>query len=126
LSGLNFPPPSIESDVTDTAEKNTPFKIQVCTKAVMRQLLRRIRARQTLSSMLDFLGRRGQFANPIPIHPSMKRDNASINAPTIKAKIQSWSKEEEMKRYVATIKRKSATPEGEAPYEQLMKIYGQQ
>jgi hypothetical protein len=109
LSGLNFPPPSIESDVTDTAEKNTPFKIQVCTKAVMRQLLRRIRARQTLSSMLDFLGRRGQFANPIPIHPSMKRDNASINAPTIKAKIQSWSKEEEMKRYVATIKRKSAT-----------------
>ncbi|KAK1742516.1 THO complex subunit 5 [Skeletonema marinoi] len=110
LSGLNFPPPSIETDVvTDKAEKDTPFQIQICTKAVMRQLLRRIRARQTLSSMVVFLGRRGQLANPIPIHPKMKRDNASSNAPTLKAKLQSWSKEEDMKRYVATIKRKSAT-----------------
>eukprot|EP00984_Skeletonema_dohrnii_P014823 scaffold6307_cov109-Skeletonema_dohrnii-CCMP3373.AAC.7 len=111
LSGLNFPPPSIETDVvTDKAEKETPFQIQICTKAVMRQLLRRIRARQTLSSMVVFLGRRGQLANPIPIHPKMKRDNASnSNAPTLKAKLQSWSKEEDMKRYVATIKRKSAT-----------------
>ncbi|KAK1736122.1 THO complex subunit 5 [Skeletonema marinoi] len=110
LSGLNFPPPSIETDVvTDKAEKDTPFQIQICTKAVMRQLLRRIRARQTLSSMVVFLGRRGQLANPIPIHPTMKRDNASSNAPTLKAKLQSWSKEEDMKRYVATIKRKSAT-----------------
>ncbi len=109
LSGLNFPPPSIESDVTDKAEKDTPFQIQICTKAVMRQLLRRIRAHQTLSSMVDFLGRRGQFANPIPIHPTMKRDNASNNAPTLKAKLQSWSKEEGMRRYVASIKRKSAT-----------------
>eukprot|EP00985_Skeletonema_marinoi_P016845 scaffold9117_cov106-Skeletonema_marinoi.AAC.4 len=110
LSGLNFPPPSIETDVvTDKAEKDTSFQIQICTKAVMRQLLRRIRARQTLSSMVVFLGRRGQLANPIPIHPKMKRDNASSNAPTLKAKLQSWSKEEDMKRYVATIKRKSAT-----------------
>uniref|UniRef100_A0A7S2M3S9 Uncharacterized protein n=1 Tax=Skeletonema marinoi TaxID=267567 RepID=A0A7S2M3S9_9STRA len=110
LSGLNFPPPSIETDVvTDKAEKDTPFQIQICTKAVMRQLLRRIRARQTLSSMVVFLGRRGQLANPIPIHPKIKRDNASSNAPTLKAKLQSWSKEEDMKRYVATIKRKSAT-----------------
>ena len=110
LSGLNFPPPSIETDVvTDKAEKDTPFQIQICTKAVMRQLLRRIRARQTLSSMVVFLGRRGQLANPIPIHPKMKRDNASSNAPTLKAKLQSLSKEEDMKRYVATIKRKSAT-----------------
>jgi len=110
LSGLNFPPPSLETDVVmDKAEKDTPFQIQICTKAVMRQLLRRIRARQTLSSMVVFLGRRGQLANPIPIHPKMKRDNASSNAPTLKAKLQSWSKEEDMKRYVATIKRKSAT-----------------
>jgi len=112
LSGLNFPPPSHGTGVvTDNAEKDTPFAIQICTKAVMRQLLRRIRARQTLSSTVDFLGRRGQFANPIPIHPTMKRDNASdTNAPTtLKAKLQSWSKEEDMKRYVATIKRKSAT-----------------
>ncbi len=112
LSGLNFPPPSNTTDViTDKAEKDAPFDIQICTKAVMRQLLRRIRGRQTLSSIVDFLGRRGQFANPIPIHPTMKRDNASdSNAPTsLKAKLQSWSKEEDMKRYVATIKRKSAT-----------------
>lgn len=112
LSGLDFPPPSIETNVKDNkAEKDTPFQIQICTKAVMRQLLRRIRARQTLSSMVDFLGRRGQFANPIPIHPTLKSDNnnASNNAPTLKAKLQSWSKEEDMKRYIATIKRKSAT-----------------
>jgi len=111
LSGLNFPPPFNMIDaVTDQSEKDTPFAIQICTKAVMRQLLRRIRARQTLSSLVDFLGRRGQFANPIPIHPKMKCDDASDNnAPTLKAKLQSWSKEEDMKRYVATIKRKSAT-----------------
>jgi len=111
LSGLNFPPPSNGTDaVTDKVEKDTPFPIQICTKAVMRQLLRRIRARQTLSNMVDFLGRRGQFANPIPIHPKMKCDNASdTNTPTLKAKLQSWSKEEDMKRYVAIIKRKSAT-----------------
>ena len=108
LSGLDFPPPSVEFDVTvtDKEEENiTPFQIQICTKAVMRQLLRRIRARQTLSSMVDYLGRRGQFANPIPIHPIMRRDDA----PAVKAKLQSWSKEENLKRYTATIKRKTAT-----------------
>ena len=109
LSGLNFAPPTSSWDTnvaTDTAGDNTPFEIQICTKAVMRQLLRRIRARQSLACMVDFLGRRGQFG--IPIHPAMKSDNAS-NTPTPKAKLQSFAKEEEMKVYVATIKRKSST-----------------
>ncbi|KAL3787365.1 hypothetical protein HJC23_004390 [Cyclotella cryptica] len=98
LSGLNFPPPS-------SRESNgNPFQINVCTKALFRQLLRRIRARRSLSALLDFLGKRGQISS-LPIHP---------------AKVISWVEEKgnsnngvsyppTMKRYVATIKRKSST-----------------
>lgn len=112
LSGLDFPPPTsslMNSDVVTNkaGSECTSFQIQICTKAVMRQLLRKVRARQTLSSIVDFLGRRGQFG--IPIHPALRSDNASNNAVTPKAKLQSWAKEEETKLYHATIKRKSAT-----------------
>ena len=104
LSGLNFPPPS-------SRESNTPFQINVCTKAFFRQLLRRIRARRSLLALLDFLGRRGQIPN-LPVHPLFRGEDN-----TCKAKVVSWVEEKEkhnvslspsMKRYVATIKRKSS------------------
>eukprot|EP00804_Cyclotella_cryptica_P007010 CCRYP_007135-RA/>CCRYP_007135-RA protein AED:0.27 eAED:0.27 QI:0/-1/0/1/-1/1/1/0/776 len=113
LSGLNFPPPS-------SRESNgNPFQINVCTKALFRQLLRRIRARRSLSALLDFLGKRGQISN-LPIHPAFRRDEVSAHSPQCKAKVVSWVEEKgngnngvsyppTMKRYVATIKRKSST-----------------
>ena len=131
LSGLDFPPPSSSNSMNETAASNgdggvdaPSFQIQTCTKAVFRQLLRRIRARKTLAAMLEYMSKRSQL-HPLPIHPSMKgEDNADGSNPqqSIKAKLQSWvddSKEggkdklvagtSYKKSYTATIKRKSST-----------------
>ncbi|KAL7463907.1 hypothetical protein ACHAXS_004265 [Conticribra weissflogii] len=135
--GRPFPPPnaSLNTYETSTIEadkviERTTFQIQVCTKAVLRQVLRRIRARRTLSILLDALGKRSQM-NPIPIHPSMKGNvhasgnnsngNCSMasSPPVVKAKLVSWIEDSKyaknpstspsMTRYMATIKRKSST-----------------
>ena len=131
LSGPDFPPPSSSNSMNETAASNgdggvdaPSFQIQTCTKAVFRQLLRRIRARKTLAAMLEYMSKRSQL-HPLPIHPSMKgEDNADGSNPqqSIKAKLQSWvddSKEggkdklvagtSYKKSYTATIKRKSST-----------------
>ena len=95
LSGLNFPPPNAsisnssnadepipstgnDGIVSNQQEKDGPsFQIQTCTKAVMRQLHRRIRARRTLAAILNHLGKQqrntSQMMNStLPIHPAMK------------------------------------------------------
>ena len=116
LSGLNFPLPS-SSAVDDSATSGKDGKgiqIQTCTKAVFRQLFRRIRARKTLEAVLEFLSKRSQLY-PLPIHPSMKGDDSTINQPqSIKAKIHSWTEDSKesastIKTYIATIKRKSSS-----------------
>lgn len=99
LSGLNFP----------SQHKDTFLEVNVCTKAVFRQLLRRIRARESLTALLDFLGRRCQN---LPIHPAFRtEENVTPSQP--KAKVVSWGEEKDnqstTKNYVAIIKRKSAT-----------------
>jgi hypothetical protein len=108
LSGLNFPPASSREST------GIPLQVNVCTKAVFRQLLRRIRARRSLAALLEFLGRRSQN---LPIHPAFRRDeNMTLSQP--KAKVVSWVEEKDnhslsysptMKRFFATIKRKSST-----------------
>jgi len=136
LAGLSFPPPnsSLNTYETSTIEadntEKATFQIQVCTKAVLRQLLRRIRARRTLTILLDALGKKSQM-HPLPIHPSMKgsvtagvknsNGNVSIisSPPAVKAKLVSWAEDSKyakdpsttplMTRYIATIKRKSST-----------------
>ena len=130
LSGLDFPPPSSSNSMNETAASNDggvdapSFQIQTCTKAVFRQLLRRIRARKTLAAMLEYMSKRSQL-HPLPIHPSMKgEDNADGSNPpqSIKAKLQSWIEDSKeggkdklvagtsyKKSYTATIKRKSST-----------------
>jgi len=99
LSGLNFP----------TQHKDTFFEVNVCTKAVFRQLLRRIRARESLTALLDFLGRRCQN---LPIHPAFRTEE-NVTSSQIKAKVVSWTEEKDnqstTKNFVATIKRKSAS-----------------
>jgi len=110
LSGLNFPPPSSSSTVSDLKESDAPFKIQTCTKAVFRQLLRRIRARKTLAAILEYLGKRSQL-QALPIHPTMKGED---QPQSIKTKLHSWAEDSKdksttTKSYIATIKRKTST-----------------
>ena len=111
LSGLNFPPPSSSSTVvSDEKESDAQFKIQTCTKAVFRQLLRRIRARKTLAAILEYLNKRSQL-HALPIHPTMKGED---QPQSIKTKLHSWAEDSKdksttTKSYVATIKRKSST-----------------
>jgi len=138
LGGLNFPPPSSsvaianaegrddEGDSTTTTTTTSPFRIQTCTRAVFRQLHRRIRARRTLAAILEFLGKRtGHAAHPLPIHPATRGNEgrASAQPQSIKAKLHSWAEDGKegrggplsscgspsARRYVATIKRKSNT-----------------
>ena len=108
LSGLNFPPASSREST------GIPIQANVCTKAVFRQLLRRIRARRSLAALLDCLARRPQN---LPIHPAFRTEESSSVAQT-KAKVISWTEEKDnqnvsyspsMKRYIATIKRKTST-----------------
>ena len=108
LSGLNFPPASSRESAGISIQAN------VCTKAVFRQLLRRIRARRSLGALLDCLGRRPQN---LLIHPAFRTEEGSSASQT-KAKVISWTEEQDnqnvsyspsMKRYVATIKRKTST-----------------
>ena len=119
LSGLNFPPPTSSTNIYGSAEesesgKDAPFQIQACTKAVFRQLLRRIRARKTLAAILEFLGKRSQML-PLPIHPAMKGEDGINQPQSPKAKLHSWTEEKKSsassskRRYIATIKRKSST-----------------
>jgi len=110
LSGLNFPPPSSSTVVSDEKDSDAPFKIQTCTKAIFRQLLRRIRARKTLAAILEYLGKRSQL-QALPIHPTMKGED---QPQSIKTKLHSWAEDSKdksttTKSYVATIKRKSST-----------------
>ncbi|KAL9179306.1 hypothetical protein ACHAXT_008596 [Thalassiosira profunda] len=113
LSGLDFPPPSSTTEVSESdGGDEAPFQVQACTKAVFRQLLRRIRAQKTLSAILEYLGKRSQM-QPLPIHPTMKPDDGS-NPPPIKAKVHSFAEDAKSsdavkRRYVVTIKRKSST-----------------
>ncbi|KAL7531653.1 hypothetical protein ACHAXR_006691 [Thalassiosira sp. AJA248-18] len=131
LGGLNFPPPTSSTNIiyemsegngNGSGEVDKPFQIQTCTKAVFRQLLRRIRARKTLTAILEYLGKRSQMIHPLPIHPTMRgEDSANHQPPSIKAKLHSWAEDTNennkhkivsataTKRYIATIKRKSAT-----------------
>jgi hypothetical protein len=108
LSGLNLSPPSSRESV------GASFQVNICTKAVFRQLIRRIRARKSLAALLEFLGRRGQN---LPIHPAFRTEEFSSSS-QLKAKLVSWSEEKDnhqvslsssMKRFVATIKRKTST-----------------
>jgi len=111
LSGLNFPPPSSSSTlVSDEKESDIPFKIQTCTKAIFRQLLRRIRARKTLAAILEYLGKRSQL-QALPIHLTMKGED---QPQSIKTKLHSWAEDSKdksttTKSYIATIKRKTST-----------------
>ena len=126
LSGLNFPPPlsaANSNDMTDAGEKasDTPFQIQTCTKAVFRQLTRRIRARKTLASILEYLGKRSSLHPlPIPIHPALKgEDSTALQSQSTKGKLHSWTEDSKhrnpavvgatQKCYTAIIKRKSST-----------------
>lgn len=108
ISGIIISPPSSQEST------GISFQANICTKAVFRQLLRRIRARSSLAALLEFLGRRGQN---LPIHPAFRTDEySSLLQP--KAKLVLWAEEKDshhvslspsMKRYVATIKRKTST-----------------
>jgi len=137
LSGLNFPPPPSSSstevneptksnDDNDNKQDAPPFQIQTCTKAVFRQLHRRIRARRTLTAILEFLGKRTTQMHPLPIHPAMRaggKDPTAATAPPpsssslTKAKLHSWTEDTpkegnastNKRCYTATIKRKSTT-----------------
>lgn len=113
LSGLNVPPPKSANTATASEMTDVPFKIQVCTKAVLRQLLRRIRARRTLSALLENLNK-GRNVHPLPIHPEMKGNDGTNQM--AKAKLQAWTEEKDnsglaasKKRFIATIKRKTTT-----------------
>eukprot|EP00571_Detonula_confervacea_P004236 CAMPEP_0172317302 /NCGR_PEP_ID=MMETSP1058-20130122/31203_1 /TAXON_ID=83371 /ORGANISM="Detonula confervacea, Strain CCMP 353" /LENGTH=822 /DNA_ID=CAMNT_0013031827 /DNA_START=149 /DNA_END=2614 /DNA_ORIENTATION=+ len=125
LSGLNFPPPSSSTNIynegtANNDRKDSPFQTQTCTKAVFRQLHRRIRARKTLAAVLEFLGKRSQL-HPLPIHPAMRGEDGANQPQPLKAKLHSWAEDSKegnhklaaastfTKRYIATIKRKSST-----------------
>ncbi|KAL7427793.1 hypothetical protein ACHAXH_002707, partial [Discostella pseudostelligera] len=126
LSGLDFPPPMSAANSNDKADSggeanDAPFQIQTCTKAVFRQLTRRIRARKTLASILDYLGKRSSLHPlPIPIHPAMKvEDSTASQSQSAKVKLHSWTEDSKdgnqraagttRKTYIAIIKRKSST-----------------
>lgn len=119
LSGLNFPPPS--SATNGMADIGGPFPIQSCTKAVFRQLTRRVRACKTLASILEYLGKRNSLHPlPIPIHPAFKGDDSTtIQSQHTKVKLHSWTEDSKASdprvvstartSYTAIIKRKSST-----------------
>ena len=115
LGGLDFPPPPVRSE-----EKVPP--IQTCTKAVFRQVLRRIRGRMTLMSILDYLSKKSNLYGELPLHPAMKKgpsDNDGGGANNVRqsnramsAKLNSWAEfskttASSTKGYTAIIKRKS-------------------
>ena len=120
LGGLNFPPPSSTTDALTTErndDNSRPFQVEACTKAVFRQLLRRIRAQETLAAIVEYLGKRSQLLS-LPVHPGMKGEDGTVNQPSlVKAKLHSWVEDTRentqslastKKSYVATIKRKSS------------------
>jgi len=143
LSGLNFPPPNAsisnssnadepipstgnDGIVSNQQEKDGPsFQIQTCTKAVMRQLHRRIRARRTLAAILNHLGKQQRntsqmMSSTLPIHPAMRGEKdhgaASSQSSLAKAKLQSWAEDTHTtegalstRKYTAIIKHKSNT-----------------
>ncbi|KAL3801186.1 hypothetical protein ACHAWO_002757 [Cyclotella atomus] len=107
ISGLNLPPPFSREST------GASFQVNACTKAVFRQLIRRIRARKSLGALLEVLSRRQN----LPIHPAFRAEETSTSFAS-KAKVVSWSEEKDnhqvslspsMKRFVATIKRKTST-----------------
>lgn len=119
LSGLTFPPPS--SATNGMTDIGGPFPIQSCTKAVFRQLTRRVRACKTLASILEYLGKRNSLHPlPIPIHPAFKGDDCpTIQSQHTKVKLHSWTEDSKASdpsvagtaqtSYTAIIKRKSST-----------------
>ena len=128
LGGLDFPPPpsavATPSSARDDAERNdAPFPIETCTRAVFRQLLRRIRARSTLVVILEYLGKRGNH-HTLPVHPAMRREGGGVvvHPQSLRAKLHSWGEDSRpdrpnlsgpasaaTKSYTAIIKRKSST-----------------
>lgn len=126
LSGLNFPPPlSAANNITGMTnsgeeEEDASFQIQSCTKAVFRQLIRRVRARKTLAAILEYLGKRSSLHPlPIPIHPTLKTEGSKASqSQATKAKLHSWTEDLKdgnpgvagttQKSYIAIIKRKSS------------------
>lgn len=127
LSGLNFPPPlSMANNITGMTNSgeeadDAPFQIQSCTKAVFRQLLRRVRARKTLAAILEYLGKRSSLHSlPLPIHPALKAEGSKVTqSQATKAKLYSWTEDlnggnpgvagTTQKSYIAIIKRKSSS-----------------
>lgn len=127
LSGLNFPPPLSAANniigMKNSGEEaeDAPFQIQSCTKAVFRQLIRRVRARKTLAAILEYLGKRSSLHPlPIPIHPALKAEGSkATQSQATKAKLHSWTEDLKdgnlgvagttQKSYIAIIKRKSSS-----------------
>ena len=151
LGGLDFPPPPPSSSAPhennvgrvgggrdDYDDDDSPFPIETCTRAVFRQLLRRIRARRTLSAILEYLGgkhRGGNLHHPLPVHPAIRGGEGGGGGggvsvvhqqpQSVKAKVHSWVEDSKagkpnqaataaagsaaMKSYSAIIKRKAST-----------------
>ncbi|KAL3806493.1 hypothetical protein ACHAXA_007012 [Cyclostephanos tholiformis] len=133
LGGLDFPPPPFAMASPGSARDgaghegdgrvDAPFPIEICTRAVFRQLLRRIRARRTLAAILEYLGKRGNL-HPLPIHPAMRGEGGGVvvQPQSPKAKLHSWGEDSRpdrsnrsapasaaKKSYTALIKRKAST-----------------
>jgi hypothetical protein len=128
LGGLDFPPPPTAiatpgSAHDDAGRDDAPFPIETCTRAVFRQLLRRIRARRTLAAILEFISKRGN-QHTLPVHPAMRRKDGGVVAQSQspRAKLHSWGEDPRpdrsdlsgvastaTKSYTAIIKRKSST-----------------
>jgi hypothetical protein len=114
LGGLDFPPPPGINSSSDSV-KVPP--IQTCTKAVFRQLLRRIRARMTLMAILDYLGKKSNLYGELPLHPAMRKEQSSDGGANQRqskamAKLTSWVEDSKTsaastKSYTAIVKRKT-------------------
>ena len=148
LGGLDFPPPPPSSSAPhennagrggggrdDDDDDDSPFPIETCTRAVFRQLLRRVRARRTLSAILEYLGgkhRGGNLHHPLPVHPAIRGGEGGGGGGgvsvvhqqphSVKAKVHSWVEDSKAgkpnqaaagsaatKSYSAIIKRKAST-----------------
>ena len=121
LAGLDIPPPPSCADLCGDANDDDgtatkePFRAEACAGSFLRSLLRRLRARQSLTAILDLLSRGGSRSHPLPVHPSLagKLSWSPPSAPP-RAKLHSWTAEASpapgTRAYAASVRRKGCPP----------------
>lgn len=81
----------------------------ISTKAVVKELLRRLDANSTLTNILTMLKK--QKSNQIPTHPAWTGPSVSSSSSPLVTKLAEWTEEGEkdhVKTFVATLKRKTS------------------